>query len=255
MSSILTIAGRDLKAYFASPKAAAIFWFFLIFMGFFFNNFIHMFMQMQQQAPMMGGQAPTIEQLLRALFYNLHFILLLIVPAVTMASFSEERKSQALRLLMTAPCSATEIVIGKFLAAAGMMGLVLLASFVYPLFTVSHGNPDLSVILSSYLGIFLLMASQVAFGIWVSSLTSNQFMAFLFTMFGLFMLLILNWMAGSLSGGGGMVESVLKYLASSDHVDAFFKGTLSVSHVAYFLCFTGMFLFFTNVTLDSQRWR
>ena len=73
MSSILAISGRDLKAYFSSPKAATIFAFFLIFMGFFFNNFIHMFMQMQQQAPMMGGQAPTIEQLLRALFYNVHF--------------------------------------------------------------------------------------------------------------------------------------------------------------------------------------
>lgn len=254
MSSVLTIAGRDLKAYFSSPKAAAIFWFFLIFMGFFFNNFIHMFLQMQQQAPMMGGQAPTIEQLLRALFYNLHFILLLIVPAVTMASFSEEKKSQSLRLLVTSPVTATEIVLGKFLAATGIMALVLAASFVYPLFTMTHGNPDTMVILSSYLGIFLLMASQVSFGLWVSSMTSNQFIAFLFTMFGLFLLLILNWMAGSL-GGGGIFESVLKYLASSDHVDAFFKGTISVSHTMYFLCFTAMFLFFTNVTLDSQRWR
>lgn len=254
MSSILAIAGRDLKSYFSSPKAAAIFWFFLIFMGFFFNNFIHMFMQMQQQAPMMGGQAPTIEQLLRALFYNLHFILLLIVPAVTMASFSEERKSQSLRLLMTAPCTATEIVLGKYIAAASIMGLVLLASAVYPIFTITHGNPDKLVILSSYVGIFLLMSSQIAFGLWVSSMTSNQFMAFLFTMFGLFLLLILNWMAASL-GGGGILESILKYIASSDHVDAFFKGTLSVGHAAYFLCFTAMFLFFTNVTLDSQRWR
>lgn len=254
MNSILAIAGRDLKAYFASPKAAAIFWFFLIFMGFFFNNFIHMFLQMQQQAPMMGGQAPTIEQLLRALFYNLHFILLLIVPAVTMASFSEEKKNQSLRLLMTAPCTATEIVLGKFFAAAGVMGLVLVASAVYPFFTVLHGNPDKMVILTSYIGIFLLMCSQIAFGLWVSSMTSNQFMAFLFTMFGLFLLLILNWMASSL-GGGGVVESVLKYIASSDHVDSFFKGTLSVGHVAYFLCFTALFLFFTNVTLDSQRWR
>ncbi|MCX6116019.1 MAG: ABC transporter permease, partial [Proteobacteria bacterium] len=208
---------------------------------------------MQQQAPMMGGQAPTIEQLLRALFYNLHFILLLIVPAVTMASFSEEKKSHALRLLMTAPCSATDIVLGKFLSALGIMSLVLLASFVFPLFTMTHGNPDWKIIASSYLGIFLLMSSQIAFGLWVSSLTNNQFMAFLFTMFGLFLLLILNWMAGSL--GSGVFESLLKYLASSDHVDAFFKGTLSVSHTAYFLCFTGMFLFFTNVTLDSQRWR
>ncbi len=254
MSSIFAIARRDLKAYFASPRASAIFWFFLIFMGFFFNNFIGLFMQMTQQAPMMGGQAPTLEQLLKALFYNLHFILLLVVPAVTMASFSEEKRNHSIRLLQTSPCTPMEIVLGKFFAAASLMALVLVASAVYPLFTVTHGNPDKMVILTSYIGLLLLVCSQIAFGLWVSSMTSNQFMAFLFTMFGLFLLLILNWMATNLSGGG-IMESVLKYLANSDHLDAFFKGTLSVGHTAYFLVFTAMFLFFTNVTLDSQRWR
>jgi ABC-2 type transport system permease protein len=254
MSGIIAIARRDLRAYFASPRAAAIFWFFLIFMGFFFKNFVHMFMKMTTQAPMMGGQAPTLEQLLKALFYNLHFILLLIIPAVTMASFSEEKKNQSIRLLLTSPCTAFEIVLGKFFAASGLMALALLASAVYPLFTVVHGNPDKMMILCSYLGLFLLVISQIAFGLWVSSMTSNQFLAFLFTMFGLFLLLILNWMAPNLSGGG-VTESILKYLASSDHLDSFFKGTISVAHTTYFLIFTGMFLFFTNVTLDSQRWR
>ena len=110
------------------------------------------------------------------------------------------------------------------------------------------------MIITSYLGLLLLVCSQIAFGLWVSSMTSNQFMAFLFTMFGLFLLLILNWMAPNLSSGG-MTESVLKYLANSDHLDAFFKGTISVGHTVYFLVFTAMFLFFTNVSLDSQRWR
>lgn len=211
-------------------------------------------MQMTNQAPMMGGQAPTLEQLLKALFYNLHFILLLVVPAVTMASFSEEKRNQSIRLLQTAPVTALEIVLGKFFAAAGLLGLVLLASAVYPLFTITHGNPDKMMILTSYIGLFLLVASQIAFGLWVSSMTSNQFMAFLFTMFGLFLLLILNWMAPNLSGGG-ITESILKYMASSDHLDSFFKGSISVGHTTYFLVFTAMFLFFTNVTLDSQRWR
>jgi ABC-2 type transport system permease protein len=254
MGTVIAIARRDLTAYFASPRAAAIFWFFLIFMGFFFHNFVGMFSQMTQQAPMMGGQAPTLEQLLKALFYNLHFILLLAVPAVTMASFSEEKRNQSIRLLQTSPCTPLEIVLGKFCAATGLMLLVLLASSVYPLFTILFGNPDKMMILTSYIGLVLLVCSQVAFGLWVSSMTSNQFMAFLFTMFGLFLLLILNWMAPNLSGGG-ITESVLKYMANSDHLDAFFKGTISVGHTTYFIVFTAMFLFFTNVTLDSQRWR
>jgi ABC-2 type transport system permease protein len=197
----MTIAWRDLRSYFASPKGAAIFFFFLGFMGFFFQNFVATFVEMTQRAPMFGGEAPTLEQLLRALFYNLHFILILIIPAVTMSSFSEERRNQTIRLLQTSPVTATQIVLGKFLASAAVLAAVLLCSSVYPIFTKLYGNPDMGVILVSYLGIFLLMCSQVAFGLWVSSMTTNQFMAFLFTMFGLFLLLILNWIAPNITGG------------------------------------------------------
>lgn len=254
MGSILTIAWRDFKSYFASPKGAAIFFFFLIFMGIFFNSFIVTYMEMTQRAPMFGGEAPTLEQLIRALFYNLHFILVLIIPAVTMSSFADDRRNQTLRLLFTSPVSATQIVLGKFLASIGILALVLACSAVYPAYTMIYGNPDKAVILTSYLGVFLLMASQVAFGLWISSMTTNQFMAFLFTMFGLFLLLILNWIAPNLASGG-ILESVLKYIASTDHLDVFFKGTLAVSDVTYFICFISLFLFFTNVVLDSHRWR
>ena len=171
-----------------------------------------------------------------------------------MASFAEEKKSQAIRLLQTAPVTATQIVIGKFLAAAGLIGLVLVASSVYPLFIAKFGNPDVGVILTSYLGLFLLMCSQVAFGLWISSMTNNQFMAFLFTMFGLFLLLILNWIAPNITAGGTL-EAVVRWIASTDHLDVFFKGMLTVSDVTYFLCFIATFLFLTNVVLDSQRWR
>jgi ABC-2 type transport system permease protein len=254
MNAVFTIAGRDFKSYFTSLKGAAILTFFLGFMGVFFQNFIMTFLEMQQRAPMMGGEAPTLEQLLRALFYNLHFILILIVPAVTMASFSEEKRSQSIRLLQTSPITATQIVFGKFLASAGIMAVVLVCSLVYPFYTKLYGNPDVGVIWTSYLGLFLLMCSQVAFGLWISSMTNNQFMAFLFTMFGLFMLLILNWLAPSLAGGG-LAEKVVKYIASTDHLDVFFKGMITVSDVTYFICFISLFLFFTNVVLDSQRWR
>ena len=73
-------------------------------------------------------------------------------------------------------------------------------------------------------------------------------------MFGVFLLLILNWLAPGISGGG-LMESVIKYIASTEHLDVFFKGMITVSDVTYFLCFIALFLFFTNVVLDSQRWR
>ena len=85
-------------------------------------------------------------------------------------------------------------------------------------------------------------------------MTKNQFLAFLFTMFGLFMLLILNWLAPNLSGGG-LTEEVLKYLASMQHLENMMKGMITVKDIFYFICFTSLFLFFTNIVLDSQRWR
>ena len=254
MGSVLAIAKRDFLSYFASMKGATIFFFFLIFMGFFFNSFVYTFVEMQQRAPMMGGQAPTLDQLLKALFYNLHFILLLVVPAVTMASFAEEKKAHTFRLLQTAPVSSLQIVMGKFVAAVGLLLAVLLASSLYPMFTVWYGNPDLGPVWTSYLGIMLLVSSQVAFGLWISSLTSSQFIAFIFTMAGLFLLLILNWIAPNITGSGWL-ESFFKYAASTTHLDVLFKGMIAVTDMAYFICFTSLFLFFTNVTIDSQRWR
>lgn len=254
MSAVMTIAWRDIRSYFASPKGAAIFFFFLGLMGFFFYNFIVSFVEMQQRAPMMGGEAPTVEYLMRQLFFNQHFILMLFIPAVTMSSFSEERRNQTLRLLQVSPVTATQIVLGKFLAAAGFMALCIALSSVYPFYLKAYGNPDSGVILTSYLGTMLFVFGQIAFGLWISSMTSNQFMAFLFTMFGLFLLLILNWIAPNIAGGGWS-EKFVKYLASTEHTDVFLKGILSVNDVTYFVCFIALFLFFTNVVLDSQRWR
>ena len=254
MRSAFLIAKREFRAGIATPKTCAIIFFFLLFMGWFFSNFVETFVSLQQRAPMMGGQAPTMEQLLNAMFYNLHFILILIIPAVTMAVFSEEKRSQSIRMLQTAPISTLSIVLGKFFAVCAVMTLVLLLSSVFPWFLISYGNPDFGVVIGSYIGLFLLISSQLAFGMWVSSLTSNQFMAFLFTMLGLFLMLVIDFLAPSISGGG-MFENILKYFATTKHLDVFFKGLISVSSVSYFLILTVGFLFFTNVSLDSQRWR
>lgn len=254
MSAVLTIAGRDLRAYFSSLKGAVTFFFLLMFMGLFFQSFCDTYLQLQEQAGQYGGEAPKLSQLMTAIFQNLHFIFLFIVPAVTMASFAEERKTQVDRLLQTAPVSTLQIVLGKFVAASGILAMVLVASIVFPLYLFKYGNPDIGPILTSYLGIFLLMAGQVAFGLWVSSMVTHQFLAFLLTAFGLFLLLILAWIAPTLSSAGG-VEEFIKYLAATTHLDNMFNGLLTVADLVYFAVFISLFLFFTNVSLDSQRWR
>lgn len=254
MSSIFIIARRDLQSYFSSLKGSIVFWFFLIFMGFFFHSFVFTFVEYQAQSAGYGGGGPTLSQLLTAIFHNLHFILLLIVPAVTMSSFAEEKKNHVDKLLQTSPVSMFQVVMGKFFASVGILSLVLIASMVYPLYTLMYGNADIWSIASAYLGVFLLMASQVSLGIWISSMTNNQFVAFAFTMFGLFLLLILNWVAPNITSSGG-AEELVKYLASTTHLDNFFKGLITVKDTAYFVLFTVTFLLFAHVSLDSQRWR
>jgi ABC-2 type transport system permease protein len=254
MSAVITIGMRDLRAYFSSLKGSVTFFFMLIFMGLFFQSFCATYLQLQEQASQFGGQAPGLSQLLTAIFQNMHFILLFIVPAVTMSSFAEDRKTQVDRLLMKAPVSVGQIVIGKFFAAASILGLVLVASSVFPLYLFLYGNPDLGPIITAYLGIFLLMCSQVSIGLWISSLVSHQFLAFLFTAFALFLMLILAWIAPNLSSSGA-TEEMVKYLAATSHLDNFFSGLLSVADISYFLIFSVLFLFFTFVSVDSQRWR
>lgn len=256
MSAIFSIAKRDILAQLYSPKAWVIYFFFLFFIGIFFNNFVHMLIQINQQSQQYGqpGGSTGIEDLLRAVFHNVQFILLLIIPAVSMGSFAEDKRNQSFRLLQTAPLTSWQIVLGKFLAICGVMTIALLLSAVFPLFTMINGSPDIPVVLTSYLGLFFLMISQLAFGMWVSSLTENQFIAFLFSMFGLFLMLILSFISESL-GGADWVGSTIKYLASSSHLESFLKGLLSVKDVVYFVLFTFFFVFMSAVAIDSQRWR
>ena len=223
-------------------------------MGIFFQSFCSTFLELQAQASQYGGEAPKLSQLLTAIFQNLHFILLFIVPAVTMATFAEEKKTQVHRLLMTAPVSTGQIVLGKFFSAAGVLGMALLASAVFPLFLFKYGNPEFGPIFSSYVGLFLLLSSQVAFGLWVSSMVTHQFLAFMFTVFGLFLLLILTWIAPNISSSG-MMEEFVKYLAATTHLENFFNGLITVADLTYFAAFIGLFLYFTNVAVESQRWR
>jgi len=255
MHPVLSIAKREFRSGFATPKSGAIMFFFLLFMGLFFSSFVKTFLEYQAKAGMMGGGAPTMEQLIKAMFYNLHFILILIIPAVTMGTFAEEEKSQTLRILQTAPIRAIEIVLGKFVASLGLMAFVLLLSSAYPIFLTIYGNPDAGVVWSSYFGLLLLIGAQISLGIWISSLTKNQFLAFIFTMFGLFMMLVLDFISKAITSAGGTAESIIQYFGTTKHLDVFFKGLITVGDSFYFILMTATFLFLTSVTLDSKRWK
>ncbi|MCY4443639.1 MAG: ABC transporter permease subunit [Proteobacteria bacterium] len=250
------IAKRDFKSGFSTPKTGAIIFFVVALISIFFALFIQSY---QQQAnPMLGGgapQTPPIQHLIRSLVFNFYFILLLIIPAVTMGTFSDEIKSQSIRFLQTAPISTASIVLGKFLSRWVTVLLAVLLCAVQPIFLAVYGNPEVPAMLSAYLGLVLVISFQVAFGVWVSSLTSEQFIAFIFTMLGLFSFLMLDFIGDTLAGSSGYVKDVLEYLAPMNHFENLTNGLITLGDVTYFLVMTFGFLFFANVSFDSRRWR
>lgn len=251
MHTVLTIAWKDLRTGLFSMRAAAVFFFLLGFMGIFFYTFIDSLLGLQSMYP---ERPAGLEVLVSGIFNNLHFILLLVIPAVTMSVYSEEKRNHTWRLLSSAPVKPLHIVLGRYLAVLALMGLVFLASWVFPLYLLVLGNPDVGIILSSYLGLLMLTSSYIAFGLCVSSLTSHQFLAFLFTVAGIFLMLILNWVAVHLPAGKG-VSGFFRYLASVTHLENFFAGLITVQDLMYFLTLTAVFLFLNLLIVDLQRWR
>ena len=207
---------------------------------------------MKQKAAGLGTAGPSVESFLRAVFMNVHFILLLVVPAVTMSSLAGERANHAIRILLASSIGSGQIIFGKFLGIVMFMALALLASCVFPAFAVVFGNPQPAVILSGVLGVFLLMLSQVAICLFVSSLTKNQLLAFLLGVFSLFLLIVVGYAAEN-QIQPGRIQDTLKYLAQTDHLDLFLKGVISSKSIGYFLTSTGLFLYLSFLSLNHIR--
>lgn len=251
--AIKEVAKRDFLGFYFSARAPLLIFVFLFIMGIFFYTFVAEVVEGQQKSMGMGG-APGVDQLLLALYSNVNFLMLLIVPGVTMSSFADEMRSHTFRFLQSSPISSTDIVLGKFFALSGVVWSALALTLVFPLYLFLYSEPQLSIVVLSYLGVGCLMASQVAFGMFISSLTDNQLLAFLFSMLGLFILFILSFVAPHLSSGA-MSEGILQYLATTRHLEPFLKGLLGLQHCVYFMIFVCFFLFLTTAVIDSRRWR
>ena len=255
MKSSWIIAKRDLSTFFNSPIFYVVTTVFLIIYSYIFINILSFFsMQSMQSAQLqqMGIALNINEMVIEPSFENMAVILLLIIPIVTMRSFSEEKKSKTIRLLFSSPIHLKEIILGKFLACMiVVMVMVLLSSYsVGFLFLIAE--PDIGPILTSYLGIFLMAGCYVSVGVLASSLTENQIVAAVITFgFSLFMWII-GWGAQSADSTTGQV---LQYLSIIEHLGRFLKGMIETSDLAYYLTFITFGLFLCHRILDSNRWR
>ncbi len=255
MRNILAIAHKELKSYFTGPIAYIAIGLWALLYGYFFiailQYFVRQSMQMGQFG--MGPQALNVnQQLIRPLLQNVTIMILFTMPMVTMRTYSEEKRSGTIELLLTSPLTDFQIVMGKFLGAMALYGIMLAVTLIHVGLLFIYGNPEWKPIVTAYLGVLLLGGCFVSLGLFISSLTKNQIVAGM-TTFAVFLLFwIITWV-GSFSGP--TVDKLTQYLSIIDHLDDFTKGVIDTSHLIYYLSFITFGLFLTVKSVDTERWR
>jgi ABC-2 type transport system permease protein len=252
--NIWTISRKDFRAYFTSPIAYIVIAGFLGIMGWmFFFTLTHFSMQNMQYQQFGGGKGISItDGIIRPLYGNMNVIFLFMVPFITMRLFAEEKKLHTIELLMTAPVTLTEIILGKFFSSFLLVLVMLSLTLVYPIILFCTGNPELGPIVTSYIGTLLLASCYLSIGILFSSVTENQIVAGALTFAAGLFLWLVSWATQS---AGPVWGEFLTYISLISHYNNFGQGLLNTSDVFFYLSFIGVGLFLTHRVLDSFRWR
>ena len=236
MKNIWTIASRELRAFFVSPVPYVVSALFLIFMGYLFSIIL----------------ITSQEASLRSTFSNMMFILLLLAPAFTMRLLAEELRLGTIELLLTAPVRDWQVVIGKYLGSLITFALLMVAPTVYYALILKFiGNPDLIPLLSGYFGVLLFGGMFLAVGLFTSSVTQNQVIAY-FAGFVILLLLFLADPAQSIAGSGP-IGGLLNYISMQKHYDGFFRGVIDSIDLVYALSVIAVALILSTFSLQARR--
>jgi len=190
--------------------------------------------------------------LIGPLFLNVAVILLFTLPLVTMRTYSEEKRSGTIELLLTSPLTDVQIVMGKFLGAFVLYAGMLAPTLVHIGFLFLFGNPEWRPVATGYLGLLLMGGCFLSLGLFISSLTKNQIVAGMVTFAVFLMLWVINWISTFV---GPTTQTVLQYLSLTDHFDDFAKGVIDTKHLIYYLSFIPFGLYLTSKSVDMERWR
>jgi ABC-2 type transport system permease protein len=258
MRNIVAIVERELRAYFSSPIAYVVLTIFIFLSGMFFTSILAQVMQMglmsQMQAQQLGPQPMDMPGMIsRGFLSTMSVILLFVMPMLTMGLFSEEKKRGTIELLLTAPLTDAQVVLGKFFAAAAFYVILLLTTCIPMATLYMYGSPASGPILTAYLGLLLYGLSILAIGLFISTLTENQIIAAVMS-FGAIMVLWLVDVMGQ-NAESPATKGILTYLSILSHLDDFMKGVLATSNVIFYLSLMLMALFLTYRSIDSLRWR
>jgi ABC-2 type transport system permease protein len=256
--NILTIAGRELRSYFVSPIAYVVMTGFLLLGGWFFFNLLARFNYLVTMYSSFQGGREAMQRLnlnefvIAPLLHNLSVVLVILVPMITMRSFAEEKRAGTYELLLTSPVATWEIVLGKFFGAVAFIFVMVGLTGVYGLILSAYGNPEFGIMAAGYLGLFLLSVTFVTIGLFASSLTENQIIA---AVAGLVMLLLLYVIAWPADTAGETMGGILRYVSVTEHFGDMVKGVVDTKSLVYFASMIIGWIFLTERSVESIRWR
>ena len=255
MRNVLTITMREIRSYFVAPIAYSIYMIFLLVSGWFFTNILAFFVIQSIQSlrfPWLAERINIHDLVIRPFYGNMSVILLLMVPVITMRLFSEEKKLGTSELLYTSPIKIWQIVVGKYFSSVIFLLVMLLLTVHFPIFLFAFGEPQVGVVLSTYLGVFLMGASFCAVGLLASSLTENQVIAAIVAFGVLLLFWVIGWASESV---GGVLKSVLQHLSLLEHQINLSKGIFDLRDILFYLSFITFTLFITYGVVESRRWK
>ncbi|MDD5677912.1 MAG: ABC transporter permease [Kiritimatiellae bacterium] len=236
------IIKRELASYFESPVAYVFMVVFLMLIGF-LTFFVARFYE--------SGQAD-----LRGFFFWHPWMFLILVPAAAMRLWAEERRAGTIETLLTLPVTATQAILGKFLAAWIFIGLIVALTFPIVLTTVYLGAPDSGAIICGYIGSFLLAGAYLSVGMLTSALTRNQVISFVLSLVICLFLLLAGWPPVTDLMVHWAPEWLVRTVAAFSfmpHYEAFQKGVLDLRDFAYYFSVIIFMLFGTHLVLENRK--
>jgi ABC-2 type transport system permease protein len=190
---------------------------------------------------------------LRPYFAAFPIAFILVIPALTMKSWAEERKTGSVELLLTMPSSEWGLVMGKFLSAFILLCCILALTLPVPLTLAPLGSFDSGVIFGEYIGVILLGASAVSLGILLSSLSKNQASAFLGSTVVLVVMMLVNQATATLNLPPGLADFI-NFFSLAFHFETFSKGVIDSKDMAFFVLSTVLFLFLNTRVILYRKW-
>lgn len=227
---------REFKSYFSSPVGYVCVAALACLYGFFYYQVMRM------------GSSSYIPQVYSSMFT----FSMMVIPIITMRSFSEEQKNKTDQALLTAPVGVTSIVVGKFLAAFSVYTVATIIGLLPAIAMSTFSSPPWGIILGNFIATLLYGAAMVSIGVFISSLTVSQVIAAIGTFVIAMLLLLMENMASAASGN--IIGQIVGWLSFTTRYSVFTQGIFSVSSTVFFLSISAIFVFLTARKLESRRW-